>query len=39
VESLVIFLINAPSPRKTNSRARKMMNVKMGRRKRNPSTK
>jgi hypothetical protein len=36
VESLAILLINAQSPRKTNSRARKMMKVKM-RRKRSSS--
>jgi hypothetical protein len=34
VESLTIFFINAQSPRKANSRARKMMKVKMRIRKR-----
>jgi hypothetical protein len=35
VENLVILLINATSPRKTSSRARKMMKVMMRRKKRN----
>jgi hypothetical protein len=39
VENLAILLINAPSPRKTNSRVRKMMTVKMKRKKRNSSRK
>jgi hypothetical protein len=34
LNNLAISLINAPSPRKTSSRARKMMRVKMRRRKR-----
>jgi hypothetical protein len=37
VENLAILLINATSPRKTNSRARKMMKVMMRRRKRSSS--
>jgi hypothetical protein len=39
VEYLATLLTNAPSPRKTSSRARKMMIVKMKRRKRNSSRK
>jgi hypothetical protein len=39
VESLVIFLINAQSPRRTNLRARKMMKVKIRRKKRSFSRK
>jgi hypothetical protein len=35
VDNSVIMLINATSPRKTSSRARKMMTVMMRRRKRN----
>jgi hypothetical protein len=37
VESLAILLINAPSPRKTNSNARKMMKMMMRPRKRSSS--
>jgi hypothetical protein len=37
VENLVILLTNATSPRKTNSRARKMMKVMMRRKKRSSS--
>jgi hypothetical protein len=39
VENLTILLINASSPRKTNSRARKTMKVMMKRRKRSSSKK
>jgi hypothetical protein len=37
VENLAIFLINATSPRKTNLRARNMMEVMMRRKKRSSS--